>query len=87
MSEADDHIPKHCVNSGWCCIKGPCPSGLAKGYAARQPCPELRTVEGRHLCGLVLDAERPELMLKKLRVGRGCSTPLSPHRIARIPKA
>lgn len=67
-------------------MKGPCPSGLALGLPAREPCAKLRTVNGRHLCGLVLDSDDPEKMLRKLKVGRGCSTPLSPNRIARIPK-
>lgn len=85
-------IPLSCVHSGWCCTKGPCPTGLGMGFEAREPCPKLTTMpDGRHLCGIVLEAEtedeRDRILNKVLKVGRGCSSPLSPNRIARIPKA
>ena len=76
-----------CQHTGWCCMSGPCPIGIAKGAPTKEPCIFLREVDNKHLCGQVLDAkndkERAEV-LRRLKIGAGCAKPHSPTRLARL---
>lgn len=68
---------KSCNHCGKCCRGSPC--GLAERYGyyvePGKPCPALRRVGTKYLCGLVLDArteEERKLLMDELKIGWGC---------------
>ena len=79
------------VGSGYCCHKAACTEGVAAHPDYKGgPCPSLRWVQflassegvGRHLCGLIVDADGAEAdrLRKSIGVGEGCCSPLNSWR-------
>ena len=71
--------PKPCLGSGYCCHKAICHEGQrANPNHKIGPCPSLRWNGERHVCGLIMDADRVEAdrLKKSLSIGAGCCAPL-----------
>lgn len=74
-----------CIGSGYCCSKALCHVGLAVHGDRPGPCPSLVFRDGRHWCGVILEAEREDPksaaeIKTGLGVGRGCCSPLNSWR-------
>ncbi len=75
-----DYEPPPCLGSGYCCMKSQCQLSVEKHGLVRGACPELQWNGERHLCGLMLDAERGEYAKYWLAEGTGCCSPLNSWR-------
>mgnify|MGYP003677368848 FL=1 len=77
--DIDDYKTSPCLGSGYCCHKVACHEGIVahKDYT-HGPCPSLRWTGTRHMCGLILDADKVEAarLKKSLSIGAGCCAPL-----------
>jgi hypothetical protein len=74
-----------CIGSGYCCHKAACSEGMAAHPDYKSgPCPSLRWAKNiaRHLCGLIVDADKEEAdrLRKSIGVGEGCCSPLNSWR-------
>lgn len=71
----------HCIGSGYCCMKAPCPIspshlGPEETYKG---CSELLWEDGRHWCRLVTQSSGGKVKLE-LSVGAGCCSSLNSWR-------
>lgn len=86
----DVFVTPSCIGCGYCCKRAPCAYAAEKVRTfeawkdGREGCPFLRLDEklGRHLCGLILDADEHERrrLLRGLYIGAGCCSSLNTDR-------